>query len=257
MSSDLPGEGMGLADDYRRQLGWRDWDTALGALPSLEGRTVLDLGCAVGDQSALLAQRGAKVLGIDGNADLLKVARRRSIAGAEFQEGDIRAPRIEGRTDGIWSSFTAAYLLDLPEILPRWRQELLEPGGWVAFTEVDGLFSHAPLEARSAQLLEAYVQDALHQCRYDFHGGGKIAPYLRSAGFTIARELSLPDREFAFEGPASEEVLEAWARRFDRMVVLQEFCGEDFARVRREFLACLAHPKHRSHCQVRFVLAFV
>jgi 2-polyprenyl-3-methyl-5-hydroxy-6-metoxy-1,4-benzoquinol methylase len=71
-----------LAGEYRRQSGWRSGPDILAALPRLEGATVLDLGCGVGDQAALLAARGARVLGFDMNEELLGEARSRSIAGA-------------------------------------------------------------------------------------------------------------------------------------------------------------------------------
>ena len=50
---------MSLSDDYSRQFAWRSWATILDALPPLAGQTVLDLGCAVGDQAAELVARGA------------------------------------------------------------------------------------------------------------------------------------------------------------------------------------------------------
>jgi SAM-dependent methyltransferase len=245
---------MTLADEYKCQFRWRSWAAVLDALPPLSGQAVLDLGCAVGDQAALLAERGASVIGIDGNADLLAVANSRGIANAEFREGDVRRPNLDRPVHGIWSSFTAAYLVDLPEVLANWRAHL-QPGGWMALTEVDDLFGHAPLGMKSASLLEDYARDALDQGRYDFHMGKKLVGYLEHAGFKIWRELRIPDRELAFEGPASADVLEAWRRRFDRMKLLREFCGADFAHVRDEFLRCLKHPEHRSLAEVRCCIA--
>jgi len=245
---------MSLEDEYKRQLGWRSWATALDVLPPLEGQTVLDMGCAIGDLAALLTERSARVIGVDGNAELLSVARGRGIAQAEFREGDIRRPPVDGPVHGIWSSFTAAYLLDLPEVLTTWRG-LLEPGGWIALTEVENLFGHAPLDAKAARYLEDYARDAIENGRYDFHMGGKLAGALEGAGFDLARELDLKDAEFAFEGPATADVLRAWRQRLERMKLLQTFCGSDFEHVRGEFLRCLDHPEHRSLTKVRFVLA--
>ena len=44
--------GMSLSSDYRLQFGWRSWSRILDELPPLQGQTVLDLGCGVGDQLA-------------------------------------------------------------------------------------------------------------------------------------------------------------------------------------------------------------
>ena len=85
--------------------------------------------------------------------------------------------------------------------------------------------------------------------------GKKLAGHLQRAGFKILRELSLEDRELAFEGPASADVLEAWRLRFDRMKVLQDFCGADFGHVRDEFLRCLESAEHRSLAEVRCCIA--
>lgn len=245
---------MSLADDYKRQFRWRPWATVIDALPPLAGQTVLDLGCAVGDQAALLAKRGASVIGIDGNAELVAVAKSRGIANVEFQVGDVRRLNLYRPVHGIWSSFTAAYLVELPVVLASWRTHL-QPGGWIALTEVDDLFGHAPLETKSASLLGEYAQESLDQGRYDFQMGKKLAGHLERAGFRISRELSVEDRELGFEGPASADVLEAWRQRFDRMRLLREFCGADFAHVRDEFLRCLGHPEHRSLARVRCCIA--
>lgn len=246
---------MTLADEYRRQRAWRDWSRVLEALPPLAGRTVLDLGCAIGDQAAELVRRGARVIGVDGNAELLAEARARGLAGAEFRSGDLRAlPELEAPADGIWCSFAAAYFPDLAPVLRAWRARL-RPAGWVALTEVDDFLGHAPLGARTRELLEAYARDALAAGRYDFHMGRKLRGHLERAGFTVALELTLADQELAFDGPARPEVVAAWRDRLERMRLLRDACGSAFDAVREEFLACLARADHRSTATVRCCFA--
>ncbi|MCA9636992.1 MAG: hypothetical protein KC420_13280, partial [Myxococcales bacterium] len=55
----------GLGEQYSRQYAWRRWDAILDRLGPIAGQVVLDLGCAIGDQSAALAARGARVIGVD------------------------------------------------------------------------------------------------------------------------------------------------------------------------------------------------
>src|SRR6185503_9688914 len=119
---------MSLAEEYRRQAAWRDWPRIFEALPSLRGQTVLDLGCNVGDQTAELAARGARVVGVDLNEELLREARAARLANVEFRLGDLRSlPDLGVTADGIWCSFATAYFPDLPRVLASWR-ERLRPG---------------------------------------------------------------------------------------------------------------------------------
>ena len=86
-------ELMDLAGVYKQQFGWRDWPTIFDALPTPKGQLVLDLGCGLGDLTAELVARGARVIGIDASEELLSAARSRQLANAEFRSGDVRALR--------------------------------------------------------------------------------------------------------------------------------------------------------------------
>ncbi|MGC1175384.1 class I SAM-dependent methyltransferase [Polaromonas sp.] len=247
---------MDIAAQYERQSAWRDWKTAYGALPNLNGKKVLDLGCAVGTQSKDLAERGATVVGVELNPELLAVARSKNIPRATFLLGDARDTLPAGSVDGIWSSFVAAYFPDLEPVLRNWRSAL-KPGGWLALTEVDDMFGHEPLPAQSAQTLKTFTTEALAAKRYDFSMGSKLASQMRMAGFHGMKELSLNDRELSFTGSASREILDAWADRFDRMKLLQVTAGEEFQQLRKDFLECLVHPEHRATATVCFCIGFL
>jgi SAM-dependent methyltransferase len=243
-----------LHEEYKRQYQWRPWSRIFDMLPPLSGRTVLDLGCAVGDQSAQLAARGAAVIGVDANGDLLSDARSRALSGAEFLVADLAELDLDRTVDGIWCSFTAAYFPDLPPVLAAWRRHL-KPGGWIALTEVDDLFGHEPMAPQTRSVLEAFAASALTAGRYDFHMGRKLRRHLERSGFVVREELKLEDRELAFGGAASSEVMDAWTTRFDRMRLLRDFCGSRFVSVRDEFLSCLARTEHQSRAQVYCCLA--
>jgi SAM-dependent methyltransferase len=246
---------MSLADEYRQQAAWRPWPEILSLLPPVGGCIVLDLGCGIGDQAALLAARGARVIGFDANEALLGEARARAIPGAEFRAADLRSDFDPGvPADGIWSSFAAAYFPDLPAALARWCRRLV-PGGFVALAEIDDLFGHEPLGAAARALLDGYAEDALAAGRYDFHMGRKLCAHLEAAGFAVERQCALTDRELAFDGPAFPAVLDAWRKRLERMTLLQAFCGERYGAVRDELLACLADARHRSRARVHVCIA--
>ncbi|MBW1878947.1 MAG: class I SAM-dependent methyltransferase [Deltaproteobacteria bacterium] len=245
---------MSLADEYHRQFTWRDWVKALDALPSLDGKTVLDLGCGPGDLAEALVGRGAFVLGIDGNEELIDAARNKGLETAEFRVGDLENLPYVDPVDGIWCSFTAAYLRDLPGTLRTWASRL-KPGGWMALTEIDDLFNHEPVRDQTRELLADYVDEALRAGRYDFKMGRKLRGYVEGAGLLVKGQLCLPDAELAFDGPGQEDVIEAWRARFERMSLLRVRCGDQYERVRDDFLGCLKRVDHRANSSVRFVLA--
>lgn len=223
-------------------------------LPSLAGKTVLDLGCGIGDQAAELAKRGARVVGVDSNQELLATAQSRGIPNAEFRIGDLRTLDDIGIVNGIWCSFATAYIPELAPTLADWKRHI-SPGGWVALTEIDDLFGHEPVEASTSSLLAAYARDALTANRYDFHMGRKLQTHLEHAGFTVVHSRVLPDAELCFDGPADSEVLASWTARLDRMKVLRDFCGANFERVRDDFLSALLRVEHRSTANVHCCIA--
>lgn len=246
---------MSLSEEYARQFGHRSWQQIMAALPPIAGRVVLDLGCNIGDQAAELSARGAFVIGIDSNAELLATARGRAIANARFMSGDLTQPlAVDCAVDGIWASFAAAYFPELTTVLTAWQRHL-KPGGFIALTEIDDLFGHEPLEPESKALLSAYARDAEARGRYDFHMGHKLRAHLESADFEVSQAFTVADREFCGEGPVDADVLSGWASRFERMTALQRFCGAQFDDLRRDFLGALANPEHRSATTVHCCIA--
>jgi len=246
---------MNLAEEYHRQRAWRSWPRVLDALPLKEGETVLDLGCGVGDLAAELVARGARVIGLDLQDELLADARSRKLRGADFRSCDIRDLSGVGVTaDGIWCSFGAAYFTDLAPVLAGWANAL-KPGGWICLTEIDGMFGHEPQDDRSRALLDGYVREAMQAARYDFDMGRKLKGHLERAGFENVKEATVPDRELAFDGPASPEVVDGWRRRFERMSLLRAHCGAAFDHVRDTFLGALMRPDHRTSARVVYCIA--
>jgi|SRR5262245_30424602 len=241
---------MSLANEYKRQFGWRGWPTILDALPLVEGQTVLDLGCGVGDVAAELVKRGSRVIGIDACEEFLFEARSRRLPNAEFRTADLCSLSDLGiAADGIWCSFTAAYFPNLHTVLPAWATNL-KPGGWIAVTEIDDLFGHEPLSVQTKALFKAYAENAIAAGRYDFFMGRKLRGYLETCGFTVSQVLTVEDQELSFRGPARPEVADAWRARFHRMQLLRDFSGENFDRVQEEFLSCLMRVDHESVSRV-------
>jgi len=246
---------MTLAEEYRKQTGWRAWSSVWCFLPDIAGQTIIDAGCGIGEQAVELAERGANVVGIDLDEELLAVARQREIRGARFHVGDFRdLQEIGSDADGIWCGFGAAYVTSLTSMLKVWKKRL-KSRGWIAVTEVDNLFGHEPISNEAKVYLDAYAQKALREKRYDFYMGSKLPEFIASAGFRIEHYTKIPDKELSFDGPATTDVLEAWGRRMQRMTLLRDFCGSAYPMVREEFLQTLMLKEHRSLASVYFCFA--
>ncbi len=72
----------------------------LDALQPLAGRAVLDVGCGAGDLAKVLDGRGARVTGIDPNAEAVAAARRK-VPGATFLQASATAlPLADGSAEG-------------------------------------------------------------------------------------------------------------------------------------------------------------
>lgn len=249
---------MSVVDEYQRQYAWRDWATAYSLLPIAPGQTVLDLGCGLGDQARDLAMRAAQVIAVDASPELLAAARRTPSPNITYHQADLTALAGLGLApaDGLWCSFAAAYFPLLAARLVAWRQ-LLKPGAWVALIEADDIFGHTPMTDEDRQRIEQYYAQALGRRLYDFRMGGRLAAHVTAAGLELVTARTLPDREFCFQGSASEGVLDSWERRLSRLSALQSLCGDEYPAFCQRFLATLQDPSHQSRAAVHIVLARV
>jgi putative acetyltransferase len=238
---------MSLVQEYHRQFPWRDWSRALALCPIRRGQRVLDLGCGPGDLSAELAVRGLAVTGIDHDPELLAAARERA-PDAHFEQQDLSDLTLPPNFDGIWCSFTAAYFVDFDTTFARWCTAL-KPTAWVCLIDIDDLLGHEPRSNATRDTIERFYGETFEKRRYDFRVGRRLASVLENQGFQVTI-AELADRELAFDGPASPEVLKAWLARFARMGGLKSFLGNGFADFTGSFIRALESPQHQALCKV-------
>lgn len=247
---------MSISKIYSNQYRWRRWPGVYPDLGDLSGRLVLDLGCGIGDQARDLSSRGAHVLGIDANQEVIDHASRRGIPNARFLCDDITNLKDhELQADGIWTSFTTAYFPQFDQFLGC-IDEVLKPGGWLAITELDDLFGHEPLESRWVALVERYYSKSLEEGVYRFRSYDHVHEVLSRCGWRVEIERELEDDEFCFAGPADSDVLDAWKTRLGFMMprFLERF-GAEATGFDSAFLECLVSGEHRSRSRVWFILA--
>lgn len=96
------------------------------------GIRVLDLGAGPGDGTAMLAETGATVAGVDFSRTMVATARRRH-PGLTFHDGDAEVlPFADGAFDAVVSNFVVHHLAR-PAAVFREVSRVLAPGGRFAF----------------------------------------------------------------------------------------------------------------------------
>ncbi len=247
---------MSLVQVCSAQYGWRRWSTVYPDLGDLSETEVIDLGCGIGDQARDLSRLGARVLGVDANQEVIEHAASRGIPRARFLcENIMNLRNYELESDGVWTSFTAAYFPRF-DVLLRSVDAALKPGGWLAITEVDDLLGHGPLASRWLEVVERYYAKSLEQDVYRFRSHDHVTEVLSERGWRIEIDRTLEDDEFCFVGPAPSDVLEAWRTRLGFMMpqFLDRF-GDEARGFDSAFVQCLASEEHRSDSRVWFILA--
>jgi SAM-dependent methyltransferase len=116
---------------------WQLPDSELGILGDLDGKDVLELGCGAAQWSILLAQRGARVVGLDNSGRQLEHARElMAAAGVDFPLVHASAdevPLSDASFDVVFCDHGAMTFADPHRTVPE-AARLLRPGGLLAFS---------------------------------------------------------------------------------------------------------------------------
>jgi len=115
----------------------------LAALPAIEARCAVDLGCGPGNSTELLAQRfpGAELSGVDSSADMIEAARKR-LPQVRFETVGIEAWSAPGPFDVILANAVLQWLPDHAALLPALARRLGQ-GGALAIQMPNNLDSPA------------------------------------------------------------------------------------------------------------------
>jgi demethylmenaquinone methyltransferase/2-methoxy-6-polyprenyl-1,4-benzoquinol methylase len=119
---------LGLDQGWRRSLLER-----IGVGP---GTTVLDLATGTGDLARLAARRGARAIGVDFAAEMLRVGRRRDASLPVVQADGVALPLADASVDAVTCGFAVRNFSDLDAVL-RECARVLRPGGHLGLLEVD------------------------------------------------------------------------------------------------------------------------
>jgi SAM-dependent methyltransferase len=172
-----------LAEDYDRlrpvDENWRTLVDALVAEGDLAGRRVLDVGCGTGRLALALAERGAKVWGVDPSEPML--AKARAVAGRRvgFKLGTAEAlPFKDGWFDRAVLRLVV-HLVDRRRALPELARVLRPGGRAVVATFAPGHFERF--------WLTTVIPEVAEIDRGRFPSPDALAADLEGAGFACRR----------------------------------------------------------------------
>ena len=107
-------------------------------LGDIQGKTVVDLGCGTGINSALCKDKGAQVVGVDISKEMLKIAWR-SYSGIDFIYGDAQEldKHIPKPVDIVFASQVFLTIQNRKKIQTIFKQvaSILKPTGKFIFTD--------------------------------------------------------------------------------------------------------------------------
>jgi SAM-dependent methyltransferase len=211
---------------------WRVPEKELEALPDVDGKDLVELGCGTAYFGAWLARRGARVVGVDPTTAQLETARRmQKQHELEFPLVEAAAedvPLPDGSFDVVFSEYGASIWADPYKWIPE-AARLLRPGGELVFL-VNGL-----IEVLCLQDEEIPPTNELRRPYFGLHalewpddpgddsvnfalGYGDWIRLLRRNGFEVLdlievqapidagphRYTALPTREWARQWPSEE-----------------------------------------------------
>lgn len=150
----------------------------------------LDAGCGTGRNAALLAERGAEVIGFDQSAEMLAIAQAKVPSG-RFDLAEFAAlPYPDEHIDVIVSSLAVCHLPDPTIALGEFRR-VIRPGGTVVVAD-----PHPDARALGGQAFFGFrLGEPLPWVRNHFHPASTWLRACRDVGFGVVDCVEVPYRE--------------------------------------------------------------
>ena len=214
------------------EISWGIWgvpEAEVRALPDVDGKDVIELGCGTAYVSAWLARRGARVVGVDVTPAQLETARRmQEQFGLQFELIEASAEEVplpDASFDLAVSEYGASIWCDPYKWIPE-AARLLRPGGELVFLVNGTIFVLCAEDEEKPPgnaLRRPYF--GMHRFEYpddeavDFHlGYGDMIRLLRASGFEVLDLIelqapadakphsypALPERDWARQWPSEE-----------------------------------------------------
>ncbi|WP_459192355.1 class I SAM-dependent methyltransferase [Halosimplex sp. J119] len=185
-------ENADWSDEPLRRL--LEWPATRSLLPDVDGLTVLEAGCGVGDYTAWLVEQGAEVVAVDATESAVERTRERfDDAPVSVRRADLTEPLAfldDESVDLLLSQLVLEHVSDWLPVFDEFAR-VLRPDGLFVFSTghpVSGWVT--PAEAESYFQTEQLVQDwgEMQPRNYRRPLGEHLNP-LADAGFAIERFL--------------------------------------------------------------------
>jgi SAM-dependent methyltransferase len=181
----------------------------LSLLPEVNGKQVLDAGCAAGWYTQWLLDHGAQVTALDLSPNMIEMTRKRVGNRARSLQADLNLPLdflADKSFDVVLSSLTLHYLKDWARVLSEFHR-ILVPGGCLVFSV------HHPFMDFSVFKRENYFLTELLEDEWNTHKGpvkvnfyrrplSQIVSSVLEAGFLLEKLIEpMPTEEFRAAQP--------------------------------------------------------
>jgi len=168
----------------------------LDRLPLTGNETVLDAGCGTGRVTELLIERlpEGRVLAVDADPDMVRVARKNLGDRAEVLRVDLLQLQLDQPVDAVFSSATFHWVLDHPLLFAR-LYDALRPGGLLV-AQCGGRGNIADLRRAADDVAQERAFSSWFQewePSWLYAGPEETADRLSAAGFVDVRTWLAPE----------------------------------------------------------------
>ncbi|MFJ9619949.1 class I SAM-dependent methyltransferase [Streptomyces noursei] len=190
--------------------------------------TALDAACGTGRQTAALAARGYRTVGVDQSPEMLAHARRK-VPDAEFRRGRLEdLPLDDGSVDLAVCSLAMTHLPDVSTGIAELAR-VLRPGGRIILSDL-----HPFVISLQGQCVFVHDTDRLAFVRNHVHLPGRYLDAFHSAGLTV-RECHEPTFNGRLApGGYEESIADAARAAWDGIPLVIVWAAEKPAVNRRE-----------------------
>jgi SAM-dependent methyltransferase len=207
---------------------WGVWgapEESVKALPDVNGKDLIELGCGTAYVAAWMKRRGARrVVGVDITPAQLETARRLNSEtglGLELLEANAEAVPLPGATfDVAISEYGASIWCDPYKWIPEAARLLRARGELIFLCNSPLVMLCSPSQGKVEERLQR-PQRGLHRLEWEdepgveFHlGHGEMFQLLRKSGFEVTDLIELYAADSTVDHPYYSNVPAAWAKRW-------------------------------------------